>query len=107
MTSEGSFTAGMQPTQEMEKSVGHRNVYGDTGRQKNSQRERERAVNRYVVMTCFGNVEKVWVNLKDFWICPRIFRKFVKFLETCSEILGTTKKYLDMSAHFQKCRETS
>ena len=44
MTSEGSFTAGMQPTREMEKSVGHRNVYGDTGRQKNSQRERELSI---------------------------------------------------------------
>ena len=56
MTSEGSFTAGMQPTREMEKSVGHRNVYGDTGRQKNSQRERERAVNRYVVMFFFSEM---------------------------------------------------
>ena len=44
-------------------------------------RERERAVNRYVVMTFFGNVERVWVNLRNFWICPRIFRKFVKFLD--------------------------
>ena len=69
--------------------------------------ERERAVNRYVVVTFFGNVERVWVNLRIFWICPRIFRKFAKFLETCSEILGTTKKYLDMSANFQKCREIS
>ncbi len=56
MTSKGSFTARMQPTREMEKSVGHRNVYGDTGREKDSQRDR--AVNRYVVMTFFGNVEK-------------------------------------------------